>query len=63
MQRPSTMFLFLGGIMIILFVVGLVLIAVLVGRNSAPSDAELTATAQLILDQALTAVVTPTVQP
>jgi hypothetical protein len=35
----------LGGIMIILFVVGLILIAVLISRNSTPSDLELTATA------------------
>lgn len=45
MRRPSTPFLVLGGIMILLFVVGLILIAVLISRNSSPSDLELTATA------------------
>jgi len=45
MRRPSTPFLVLGGIMMILFVVGLILIAVLISQNNNPSDLELTTTA------------------
>ena len=42
MSRP---FMILAGMMLILFIVGLVLIAVLISRNNNPSDIELTATA------------------
>jgi hypothetical protein len=60
MQRPSTPFLVLGGIMILLFVVGLILIAVLISRNSSPSDIELTATAIIGSNQSLEAELRPT---
>lgn len=44
MRRPSTSFLVLGGIMILLFVVGLILIAVLISRNNQQNDLQLTLT-------------------
>ena len=55
MQRPSTPFLVLGGIMILLFVVGLILIAVLISRNNNSGDRALTATQPILFNQTVEA--------